>query len=583
MCEAMCSPRCVCATGYIRNDKGDCVKPETCPMKCTKANEVYSRCDNNSCQKSCATLDKYVACRPICTPGCVCATGYIRDYNGDCIKEKDCPTKCKVNEEYSLCGANGCQNTCAKPTFSQVCEGPCTPGCICKQGYLRDDNGNCVLRNKCPPVCKADEVYSVCGTACPLTCDNMDNPPPCIKKCVAGCFCKPDLVLDANKKCILASSCPWKCKKPNEVYSTCGTSCPVTCENKENPPMCEGSCSRGCVCATGYIRNDKGDCVKPETCPMKCTKANEVYSLCDNNSCQKSCATLGKYVACRPICTPGCVCATGYIRNDNGDCIRPQDCPAEICSFPEEYSRCGANKCQNTCADPYLSTSCKGACTPGCICKQGYRREKGGHCVECYRTCRKNEEYTTCGTACPKTCDKIGIRSNCSRECVAGCFCRPFFFLNNNGDCVRLENCEGKCMKPNTVFDTMGTDCPVTCENKENPPVCKSRLSPRCVCATGYVKNDKGDCVKPENCPMKCTKRYEVYSECGANNCQNTCAKPTFSHVCEGPCTPGCVCKKGYLRAANGSCIAAKSCPVEATVPIEPTAAPHQEVIPIDF
>jgi hypothetical protein len=51
---------------------------------------------------------------------------------------------------YSACGANGCQNTCANPTLGQVCRGMCIEGCVCQEGYLRDDFNNCVLAEECP-------------------------------------------------------------------------------------------------------------------------------------------------------------------------------------------------------------------------------------------------------------------------------------------------------------------------------------------------------------------------------------------------------------------------------------------------
>jgi hypothetical protein len=62
----------------------------------------------------------------------------------------DEPPACGNNEEYSECGANGCQNTCENPTLSQVCRAMCIAGCVCKEGYLRDSNGNCVAAKKCP-------------------------------------------------------------------------------------------------------------------------------------------------------------------------------------------------------------------------------------------------------------------------------------------------------------------------------------------------------------------------------------------------------------------------------------------------
>lgn len=56
---------------------------------------------------------------------------------------------CGLNEVFSECGANGCQNTCQNPKLSMVCKGICTPGCVCAEGYLRNSKGACVLIKNC--------------------------------------------------------------------------------------------------------------------------------------------------------------------------------------------------------------------------------------------------------------------------------------------------------------------------------------------------------------------------------------------------------------------------------------------------
>ncbi|XP_011299063.1 chymotrypsin inhibitor-like [Fopius arisanus] len=55
--------------------------------------------------------------------------------------------------------------------------------------------------------------------------------------------------------------------------------------------------------------------------------------------------------------------------------------------------------------------------------------------INAQRRCRRNEVWTSCGTACPPTCRNPRPRI-CTRQCVRGCFCRRGWFRNNRGICV---------------------------------------------------------------------------------------------------------------------------------------------------
>ena len=58
--------------------------------------------------------------------------------------------------------------------------------------------------------CGTNQQYTTCGTACPTTCDNKDDtePRPCILMCVEGCECLPGFVLDrTGNNCIDPKEC----------------------------------------------------------------------------------------------------------------------------------------------------------------------------------------------------------------------------------------------------------------------------------------------------------------------------------------------------------------------------------------
>jgi len=119
------------------------------------------------------------------------------------------PPVCGRNEIYSACGATGCVNTCANPTFSQVSLCACIPGCICIDGYLRNSKNYCVAPQQCENQCpNPNESYNTCGTACPKTCESKDKDIICTLQCVEGCFCNDGYVRSAVGVCILPKNCP---------------------------------------------------------------------------------------------------------------------------------------------------------------------------------------------------------------------------------------------------------------------------------------------------------------------------------------------------------------------------------------
>ncbi len=59
------------------------------------------------------------------------------------------------------------------------------------------------------------------------------------------------------------------------------------------------------------------------------------------------------------------------------------------------------------------------------------------------QVCPENEEYETCGTACPKTCQNMNSAPHpCVMICMTGCFCKsPYVRSTANGKCVLARDC----------------------------------------------------------------------------------------------------------------------------------------------
>ncbi|CAF0823545.1 unnamed protein product [Adineta steineri] len=65
----------------------------------------------------------------------------------------------------------------------------------------------------------------------------------------------------------------------------------------------------------------------------------------------------------------------------------------------------------------------------------------------CSLTCDENEEYKSCGTICRKTCndlDSTSMKKCYNDSCNEGCYCKEGYVLDNNGDCVKPEECSKK-------------------------------------------------------------------------------------------------------------------------------------------
>uniref|UniRef100_A0A914QLT5 TIL domain-containing protein n=1 Tax=Panagrolaimus davidi TaxID=227884 RepID=A0A914QLT5_9BILA len=61
---------------------------------------------------------------------------------------------------------------------------------------------------------------------------------------------------------------PQKCGE-NEEWNDCGTMCPPKCPGRFMPPriVCNKMCYSSCQCTKGFLRNFNGKCVKPKDCP----------------------------------------------------------------------------------------------------------------------------------------------------------------------------------------------------------------------------------------------------------------------------------------------------------------------------
>ncbi|CAF3152891.1 unnamed protein product [Rotaria sp. Silwood2] len=155
---------------------------------------------------------------------------------------------------------------------------------------------------------------------------------------------------------------------------------------------------------------------------------------------------------CTADCRFDCFCKYRYVRKSNetgSPCILKHQCAKKKtvsnCDENEIYDQCGSS-CPPNCKDlcyPQKPKFCTLQCVAGCFCEQGLYRTENDKCVKPEECCQgQNEQYTSCGTACPETCDyKPEV---CTKQCVAGCFCNPNYVRkdnNTNSPCIERNEC----------------------------------------------------------------------------------------------------------------------------------------------
>ncbi|XP_061377969.1 zonadhesin-like isoform X3 [Danaus plexippus] len=606
--DANCEPGCRCADNYYRNENGLCVAKEECPplIECGP-NEIALSCVNGGCWKESCTFPQTICGKPApgsCKEGCRCKENYLRSNNGTCIPESDCPQTelCGPNEEY------GCDTSCNKQCI--IIDGKCIPPkeckpckfqCRCKDGYTRNENGECISTT-----CGMNEVYDECPPLCPpQRCDVDDrlircaeNPKPGDPKCKPGCRCADNFYRNDKGICVTREECqlPKKCGL-NEEYSSCanGGCRRFTCAM--NAILCvdliEGGCEEGCICKESYTRADNGTCIPENQCPTVCGD-NEVYDVCPSPCPPKRCDVDERLIDCAPNplpgdpnCEPGCRCADNYYRNENGLCVTKEECPPIIDCGPNEIAlRCANGGCwKRSCSRP--QTICvklrEGACKEGCRCKENYLRSDNGTCIpesECPQNCGLNEIYDECPPTCPpQRCDIDNRVIKCKRtpmpgdpDCKPGCRCKDDFYRNDLGICVTRDECPPliKCGDNEYASKCANGGCkkiscaePITRCVKLPPGACEEG----CLCKENYLRADNGTCIPEEECPNICGIN-EVYDYCPPICPPQRCDVDIATILCkpnplpgDPECKPGCRCADNYAKNKDGICIPRDKCP----------------------
>ncbi|CAG4942790.1 unnamed protein product [Parnassius apollo] len=190
----------------------------------------------------------------------------------------------------------------------------------------------------------------------------------------------------------------------------------------------------------------------------------------------------------------------------------------------EEFNSCGS-ACPPTCSQTEPQAFIQ-VCRKVCFCKSGYYRHEYTHnCVkrdqcsetEDYQVCGENEEFNSCGSACPPTCSQPEPE-DCIQVCREGCFCKPGYYTD---DCYYyyINMCEiwdqysENCCPENEVCNMCNAGCQPSCSNTD--PFGTNLCVAGCVCTPGLQRNDYGECVRVDKCFENGSQNSFLYNLCG--------------------------------------------------------------------
>ncbi|XP_075459350.1 von Willebrand factor-like [Ascaphus truei] len=248
----------------------------------------FAQCDT-SCPLTCQNYQSPPTfCTYNCNPRCACDEGYILLWKGSstCLTKDQCP----VSKDVS--------GTCIGTPSNSI------TGSLKKEAnYLIFATHISYRKRVCPP----HMHFDTCDTSCPITCQNYRFPPMvCPLNCNPRCACDEGYILSwkGSSTCVKKDQCPINKGCPyNMHYDTCGTGCPLTCDNYRQPLICTKDCKTGCFCNDGFVQLSNGSsiCVEKNQCPvckeLGCEGKHREYKKC-GSACPKNCANSNRPPAC---------------------------------------------------------------------------------------------------------------------------------------------------------------------------------------------------------------------------------------------------------------------------------------------
>ncbi|XP_074232012.1 mucin-19 [Camelus bactrianus] len=541
-----CVSGCTCLEGYLLDDigeKGKCVLKADCP--CESNGKVYQAGEvrEGPCGSECTCQEAKWSCTELLCPGrCKVEGSLITTFDG--VKYNH-PGNCHYlaihDEDWSISvelrpcpsGQSGtCLNSVTLLLNSSVSvdkyifnrDGTVTNDKIRNQGYYYSDQ---IQIFKVSSSYLQAETYfhtKIQIQIAPVMQLYISMPPNQFTDTVGLCgsynnraeddFMSSQNILEKTSQAFASS---WE-------MMSCPKGSSASCISIETERFAEKHC--------GILLDSSGpfaSChpiVNPKLYHEECKK----YTCTCENSQDCLCTILGNYVK-------ACAEKETYIEEwRNGRC--DHSCPSGLV-FKYNVKACNTS-CRSL-SERDRSCDVEDVPVDGCTCPDGMYQNNEGNCVpksQC--DCYINDEVIKPGKL-------ISIDDN-------KCVCQDGILLCQTPIDLTLQNCSGGAEYIDCSDPKAQTRVDTTCSTR-NIPIFDENLPCRrgCYCPVGMVRNSKGNCVFPEDCPCSFGGReYDQGSvtPVGCNKC--TCIKGSWNCT-QDECQTTChIYGEGHVRTFDG-------------------------------
>ncbi|XP_077125438.1 SCO-spondin-like [Ranitomeya variabilis] len=511
----MCQPGCYCQGEKVLLSNR-CIPPTDCP--CTNDGALYGPgdlvqqdCNNCTCLSGRITNCSNVTCDglrwSLWTPWSECSAscggGFQNRYRfcaelspsgaglpceGPDREEEPCSLDpCPEIGNWSVWNSwTDCTKTCGEGVRlrSRICNNPSPIG----DGDYCEGPSNevepCELE-PCPELISsvtncsaiAGSAYSSCGPSCPRSCDEAALRQLCLQNCLPGCHCPSGKLLASNgSSCVDLEDC------------TCLDL--LTGERRlpgETVPMADGC--NNCTCVNGTMKCSSA----------VCAVAGSWCEWSEWTPCSRTCGTevVTRYRSCACPSPRGageeCQDVQQYygdtgVQMEHRQCPHPSFCPVNGHWGPwSPWSYC------DTCSGDAVKTR---------QCNSPPARFGGSPCVGesiQSRVCEDNSTQCsecggglvnfTCGKPCPRSCDHLHGDVVCldSEECQPSCGC-PEGHLLQDGGCVAPSDCRCKYQNSTLGSSKSGSAWPGSVHwEYAQPGEVVTGLCQNCTCSHGLL------------------------------------------------------------------------------------------------